>query len=321
MMDGEDSKAGMASPDLQKQLADLTKIVEMQVQAMTLQSQMMSASASPGMSSHGTLSSHSQQTGLRQVKVPEGQYNMNPGEFRTYKKDCLDYKKLTQFTNEQVILQMRLNMDLDLKHAIDINYKDTWNELTVDGAITAVGNIVNVISNPAVHRKEFDNMEQNSNKSIKEFITRLKLCSADCNFVCPFNEHHDLTEYHLINLVRSGVANKALQQELLQKCDTLNTLKDITQFCENFESAKNDSEKLCGNDYMISSLEKDDIVAAISNYRKLKKVENQRRDQQTSQINAIFVVMTITRNKNVLHKARHVISAKGKTILPKHVIQ
>ena len=92
MMDGEDSKAGMASPDLQKQLADLTKIVEMQVQAMTLQSQMMSASASPGMSSHGTLSSHSQQTGLRQVKVPEGLYNMNPGEFRTYRKDCLGYK-------------------------------------------------------------------------------------------------------------------------------------------------------------------------------------------------------------------------------------
>ena len=199
MMDGEDSKVGMASPDLQKQLAHLTKIVEMQVQAMTLQSQMMSASASPGMSSHGTLLSHSQQTGLRPVKVPEGRYNMNPGEFRTYKKNCLDYKKLTQFTNEQVVLQMRLNMDLDLKRAIDINYKDTWNELTVDGGITAVGNIVNVISNPAVHRKEFDNMEQNSNESIKEFITHLKLCSADCNFVCPFNEHHDLTEYHLIN--------------------------------------------------------------------------------------------------------------------------
>ena len=48
MMDGEDNKAGMASPDLQKQLADLTQIVEMQVQAMTLQSQMMST---PGMSS------------------------------------------------------------------------------------------------------------------------------------------------------------------------------------------------------------------------------------------------------------------------------
>ena len=25
---------------------------------------------------------------------------MNPGEFRTYTKDCLDYKKLTQFTDE-----------------------------------------------------------------------------------------------------------------------------------------------------------------------------------------------------------------------------
>ena len=63
MMDGEDSKAGMASPDLQKQLADLTKIVEMQVQAMTLQSQMMSASASPGMSSLVTLAADRPKTG------------------------------------------------------------------------------------------------------------------------------------------------------------------------------------------------------------------------------------------------------------------
>ena len=137
MTDGEDSKAGIASPDLQRQLADLTKIVEMQVQAVTLQSQMISA---PGMSNYGTLSSHSRQTGLRQVKVPEGRYNMNPGEFRTYREDCLDCKKLTQFTNQQVVLQMRLNMDSDLKRAIDINYKDTWNELTVEGAITAVRN-------------------------------------------------------------------------------------------------------------------------------------------------------------------------------------
>ena len=97
-MDGEDSKAGMAaSPDLQKQLADLTTIVEIQVHAMTLQSQMMST---PGMSSHGTLSSHSRQTSPRQVKVPEGRHNMNPCEFTTYRKDCLDYKKLTQFTNK-----------------------------------------------------------------------------------------------------------------------------------------------------------------------------------------------------------------------------
>ena len=109
MMDSEDSKAGMASPDLQKQLADLTQNVEMQVQAMTLQSQMMST---PGMSSRGTLSPHSQHTCKslhihnRQVKVPEGQYNMNPGEFRTYRKDCLDHKKFTQFTNdEQVVSQ------------------------------------------------------------------------------------------------------------------------------------------------------------------------------------------------------------------------
>ena len=70
MMDGEeisstDTKTGMASSDLQKQLADLTKIVEMEVQEMRLQSQMMSAL---GMSIR-TWASHSQQTGLRQLKL------------------------------------------------------------------------------------------------------------------------------------------------------------------------------------------------------------------------------------------------------------
>ena len=57
---------------------------------------------------------------------------MHLGEFRTYRKDCLDYKKFTQFTSdEQVVSQTWLNMDSDLKPAIDIKYKDTWNELTV----------------------------------------------------------------------------------------------------------------------------------------------------------------------------------------------
>ena len=208
-------------------------------------------------------------------------------------------------------------MDSDLKRAIDINYKDTWNELTVEGAITAVGNIVNTISNPAVHRKEFDNMEQNSNECIKEFITHLKLCSADCNFVCPFNEHHDLT----LNRIQSGVANKALQQEILQKCDTLNTLKDITQFCENFESAKNDSEKLCGNHPMISSLEKDDIVAAISNHRKLKKGGESEKGPTNKSNKCYFCGYDYHPKQKCPAQGKICTKCKGKNHFAKHVVQ
>ena len=72
---------------------------------------------------------------------------------------------------------------------------------------------------------------------------------------------------------------------------------------------------------MISSLEKDDIVAAISNYRKLRKGGEPEKRPTSKPNKCYFVVMTITQNKNVLSKARHVISVKGKTILPKHVVQ
>ena len=51
------------------------------------------------------------------------------------------------------------------------------------------------------------------------------------------------------------------------------------------------------------------------------RVENQRKDQQTSQINASFVVMTVTQTKNALHKTIYVISVKEKAILPKHVVK
>ena len=107
----------------------------------------------------------------------------------------------------------------------------------------------------------------------------MKICAEDCDFVCPFSAHHNLTEYHMINHVRNGVRNKTLQQELLQKADTLNTLQLIVDHCTNFESAKLATEKLHTGDSVVSSigideqedLSQEEIVAAISAYRKNKK--------------------------------------------------
>ena len=87
---------------------------------------------------------------------------------------------------------------------------------------------------------------------------------------------HDLTEYHIIKNIRSSIADKTLHQELLQKADSLKSLKDIAAFCENFESAKYDRNKL-NKATVISRIEQpegmtsEDIVAAISNYKKKKQ--------------------------------------------------
>ena len=62
---------------------------------------------------------------VKNVKVLEGRHDMNRNEFRTFAKDCRDYRKLVSYTDAQIVLQIRMNMDNDLKRAIDVNYKDT----------------------------------------------------------------------------------------------------------------------------------------------------------------------------------------------------
>ena len=63
---------------------------------------------------------------------------MNPNEFRTYGKDCRDVKKLTKCSDEQLVLQMRFNMDSELKRAIDVNIKDAWDGYDIEKAITSI---------------------------------------------------------------------------------------------------------------------------------------------------------------------------------------
>ncbi len=215
----------------------------------------------------------------KNVKPPEGRYNMSLLEFRTYAKDCMDYKTLTRYTDEQIVLQMRLNMDSDLKLAVDTNYPE-WRASTVEDAIKTVGEIVNQISNCAVYRKAFNNMVQSEDEKIREFSTRLRSCAADCLFLCPYDDTHDLTDYDIIELVRAGVQDKQLQQELLQKHSTLNTVQNIIQYCEDFEWAKRDKDVLMYHKHdtvgavALSSAEyhtsQDEIVAALSVYRESK---------------------------------------------------
>ena len=85
---------------------------------------------------------------------------MNPNEFRTYSKDCRDYKKLTKYSDDQIVLQIRMNMDSDLKRAVDVNFKDDWDTYTVEVAIDKIGTLLKSKNTPVVYRKEFYGMVQ-----------------------------------------------------------------------------------------------------------------------------------------------------------------
>ena len=183
-----------------------------------------------------TMKSHD----IKHVKAPEGRYDMKSGEFRIYSKDYRDFKKLTKQSDEDIVIQMRLNMDEELKRAVDTNFGEEWNSFSLDQALSSIKDLMKSTSNAAIYRKEFDSLSQKNGESVREYITRLKACALDCEFICPFDDNHDLTEYHIVNRIRCGIHDKQLQQELLQKAKTLTALNEVIEYCESFESSKLD---------------------------------------------------------------------------------
>ena len=109
----------------------------------------------------------------------------------------VDYQILTKYSDRQVVMQMRLNMDIDLERSVDTNYSTLWDAFTVEDALDAVKTIVPRTTNVAVYRKEFDCLVEKEDETIQEFVTRLKTCGSDCSFVCPFDDARDLADYHL----------------------------------------------------------------------------------------------------------------------------
>ena len=273
---GETGGAGNVPPpnaasnnaDPTAQLQAMQKLIETQLQMMQMQI---------------TNNGMAVPANVKNVKCPEGRYDMNANDFRTFSKDCRDYKKLTNYSDAQIVLQIRMNMDADLKRAIDINYKDDWDSYTVEDAIKGIGALLKVKNTPVVHRKEFDGIKQHQGEAFKEFLNRLKICAEDCSFVCPFDATHDLTEFQIINRIRSGIYDQMLQQELLQKSDSLNTLALIKAHCENYESAKADQEKL-SSQATVAAVEDElsdaEVAAAISAYKRKQKNSGQNRQPE-----------------------------------------
>ena len=77
--------------DLQTRINELQKLVQLQVQAMQMLTQMFTQQNKQSLW-NCTLATSTTSIDVRQVKVPDRHYNMTLSEYRTYFKDCRDYK-------------------------------------------------------------------------------------------------------------------------------------------------------------------------------------------------------------------------------------
>ena len=78
----------------QQQMEAMQQLLNTQIQMMQLQLQKQQLQQPTATLATITTATPVPST-VKNVKVPEGRLDMNPNEFRTFAKDCRDYKKLT----------------------------------------------------------------------------------------------------------------------------------------------------------------------------------------------------------------------------------
>ena len=82
---GDTAQTQLTMEEVQQLL--YTQLKMMQLQEANNQNQAAAAAVAPAQAT----------STVRRISTPAARYDMNSHEFRTYKKDCLDYQKLTGY--------------------------------------------------------------------------------------------------------------------------------------------------------------------------------------------------------------------------------
>ena len=131
--------------------------------------------------------------------------------------------------------------------------------------------IVTKTCNPMVHWLHFPSIHQLQEKSIKDFVVRLRFSAPDCEFQCP-NCHFDLQSINIKDQFIRGLQNES-RQDILAKASQLNTLEDVIKHSEAFETAQRDQIQPQGSSEV--------MAACMSDYQKKKKEPNLPKPQTT----------------------------------------
>ena len=177
-----------------------------------------------------------------QISPPKIQQEMTSAAFRKFKIDWEVYKKITKLSEEQIAPQLYTACDAGVQTSI-LNTEPEFLKQDEKRNLEVIEKIVTKLTNPTVHRLTFSNLNQSTGESIGSFIVRLRESAKDCNFTCP-NCTFDTTNDHVKDQLIRGIANSALQTDILAKASTLTKLEDITKHCEAFEAAIRDQTKI-----------------------------------------------------------------------------
>ena len=143
-----------------------------------------------------------------------------------------------------------------------MNTEYNFFSLTEEKMIGTLKKIVIKKCNPTVYLLHFKSIHQLQEKSIKDFVVRLKSSVPDCKFQCS-NCHFDLQSINIKDQFIRGLQNESIETDILAKVTQLKTLEAVIKHLKAFETAQHDQIQLQGSSEL--------MAARMSDYQKKKK--------------------------------------------------
>ena len=165
---------------------------------------------------------------------------MIPQQFRKFRIDWDVFTKMTNMPSSYLYNCA----DEAVQNAI-INTHPKFFTIDPDKLLDMIKALVTQRSNPIVHHLPFASMTQDEGEPIQNYLVRLRAVAVDCSFSCPLCEH-ELSDIYIKDQIIRGVANDALQADLLAKAGTLKTVEQNVRHAEAFESALQNQTSMAG---------------------------------------------------------------------------
>ena len=169
---------------------------------------------------------------------------MTSQQFRKFRIDWDVFTNMTNMPSSQFNIHLYNCADEAVQNAI-INTHPNFFTTDPDKFLDMVEALVTQRSNHIVHRLAFVSMSQDEGEPIQNYLVRLRAIAVDCSFSCPTCEH-DLSDIYIKDQIIRGVANDALQADLLAKAGNHKTFEQNVRHAEAFESALRDQTSMAG---------------------------------------------------------------------------
>ena len=139
---------------------------------------------------------------------------------------------MTNIPSSQFNIHLYKCADEALQNAI-INTHPNFFTTDPDKLLDMVETLVTQRSTPIIHCLAFASMSQDKGEPIQNYLVCLRAIAVDCSFSCPSCKHY-LSDIYIKDQIIRGVANDALQADLLAIAGTLKTLKQNVHHAEAF---------------------------------------------------------------------------------------